>query len=153
MNTLFGPLPAGDVSACLMGIFSGSQSGSCAWVPQGVLVIAPALVAVLKHLSYGCTVVGAFLFATWSTQKVLMTSHVGGQAAAHWDMVLMPARLVIAAGLLLPYPSGLSGIEDLTIYLAGSGIYLGDRGWSKASQIIDSGSYNPHSPVLDGVIA
>ena len=65
MNTLFGPLPSGDVSACLMGIFSGSQSGSCAWVPQGVLVVAPALVAILTNLSWGCSVVGAFLFGTW----------------------------------------------------------------------------------------
>lgn len=141
MNTLFGALQSGDISNCLMGLLSGNQTGSCSWIPTGVQVVAPALVSVLKYISWAATVVAAFLFSTWVVQKILLTSHTGGQAVEHWDMVFMPIRLLIAAGLLIPYPNGLSGVQDLTLYLAKSGIVIADKAWDRASSIIDDGSY------------
>lgn len=89
------------------------------------------------------------LFVAWTTiMGVINTSHDGEFLGRKMSSVWLPLRTFAGSALLLPLAGGFSAIQIIVMWLAVTGVGVGDRVWTAMLGRIDQGGMvgHPHIP-------
>lgn len=85
--------------------------------------------ALFAYFSWGLFAIAILVFLYFIVEIVLETTMTGTPFGKHFDNVLVPVRLVVGLGLLIPVAYGLNSAQWITLYIAKFGSNLATNAW------------------------